>query len=101
MTSTITFNDTATFNSALTVLELDSTPPYDVDGETIIVYNDDVHDLVDILHENNIAFKVTSDEDVEYDQFRHDGEADADALRSAGYDDEENYCPSIDSFGED
>ena len=99
MNSSITFKDTGLFLLAVTALELDSTPRYSVDYDTMTISTDDVDYLVDVLHEQGIVDFGSSGDDNEHDQFRHDGEADADALRSAGYDDEENYCPSIDSFG--
>jgi hypothetical protein len=99
MNSSITFNDKGLFLLAVTALELDSTPRYSVDYDTMTINTDDVDYLVDLLHEQGIVDFGCSIDGDEHDQFRHDGEADADALRSAGYDDEENYCPSIDSFG--
>jgi hypothetical protein len=89
---------------AITALEMDATPEYSVDDDNLEISSDDIYGIVAILHDNGIySFKVFGLEmnDVEPDQFRTDAEADADALRSAGFDDEENYCPSIDSFGED
>ena len=99
MNSSITFTEKGLFLLAVTALELDSTPQYSVDYDNMTINTDDVDYLVDLLHEQGIVDFGSSRDDNEPDQFRHDGEADGDALRSAGYDDEENYCPSIDSFG--
>ena len=101
MNSSITFSDKGLFLLAVTALELDSTPQYSVDYDTMTINTDDVDYLVDLFHEQGV-FEFScyrGDADGEGDQFRTDAEADADALRSAGFDDEENYCPSIDSFG--
>jgi hypothetical protein len=99
MNSSITFTEKGLFLLAVTALELDSTPQYSVDYDNMTINTDDVDYLVDLLHEQGIVDFGSSADDNEPDQFRHDGEADSDALRSAGFDDEENYCPSIDSFG--
>ena len=99
MNSSITFTDKGLFLLAVTALELDSTPQYSVDYDNMTINTDDVDYLVDLFHEQGIVDFGSSGDDNEHDMFRHDGEADADALRSAGYDDEENYCPSIDSVG--
>jgi hypothetical protein len=47
--------------------------------------------LVDVLHEQGIVDFGSSGDDNEPDQFRHDGEADADALASAGMGTDEDY----------
>jgi hypothetical protein len=104
MNSYITFTDKELFLLATTQLEMDSTPAYSIDfkNTTIYVDRDEACLIVDILHSNGIFnFSTSTDSDNENDQFRTDAEADSDALRSAGYDDEENYCSSVDSFNED
>lgn len=103
MNSTITFADKGLFLLAVTTLDLEATPEYDIDFNNMTVKSDDAYSIVAILHDNGIYnFKVDGLdlEDSEPDQFRTDAEADADALRSAGFDDEEGYCPSFDSVGE-
>ena len=84
MNSSITFNDKGLFLLAVTALELDSTPQYSVDYDTMTINTDDVDYLVDVLYEQGIVEFGSSVDDDEHDQFRHDGEADADALASAG-----------------
>lgn len=104
MNSTITFTNKGLFLLAVAAVEMDATPEYSVDSNNLVISSDDIYSIVSILHDNGIYnFKVDGLdlEDNEPDQFRMDAEADADALRSAGFDDEEGYCPSVDSFGED
>ena len=93
MNSSITFNDKGLFLLAVTALELDSTPQYSVDYDTMTINTDDVDYLVDLFHEQGI-FEFScyrGDADGEHDQFRTDAEADADALASAGMGTDEDY----------
>lgn len=93
MNSTITFTDIGLFNLAVTALEMDSTPEYDIDDNTLTIHSDDIDGIVDVLHDNGIySFKCfRGDEEVEHDQFRTDAEADADVLASAGWGTDEDY----------
>lgn len=101
MNSTITFADAGLFNLAVTALELDATPFYTVDEDTLTVNTNDIDGVVDILHDNGIFNFVCyrGDADVEPDQFRTDAEADADALASAGFGTDEDYGYYGDSDG--
>lgn len=103
MNSAIIFTEKEMFLCAVTALELDATPVYDLDVDNLSIHSDDIDGVVDVLHNNGFYnFSVDrGDEESREDNFRDDVEADADALRSAGFDDEENYCSSYDSFGED
>jgi hypothetical protein len=93
MNSSITFTDKGLFLLAVTALELDSTPQYSVDFDTMTINTDDVDYLVDLFHEQGVFdFRCyRGDADGENDQFRHDGEADGDALASAGMGTDEDY----------
>lgn len=93
MNSSITFSDKGLFLLAVTALELDATPAYDLDFDNLTVFCDDVDGMVDVLHGNGIfSFKCyRGDDEVEHDQFLTDAEADADALASAGMGMDEDY----------
>lgn len=102
MNSSITFADSVLFKLAVNTLELDATPAYEIDASTLTIYSDDIDGVVDVLHDGGIFnFKCHRDDAEPSDGFLSDAEADGDALRSAGFDDEANYCPSFDSFGEE
>lgn len=103
MNSSITFKDKGLFLLAVSALELDSTPQYSVDYDTMTINADELDYIADVLYEQGIVDFGSSGGDAyaEPDQFRTDGEADTDALRSAGFDHEENYFPENDSFGGD
>ena len=96
MNSSITFTDKGLFLLAVTALELDATPAYEVDFNNMAIIvsdDDDALLIVDVLHNNGI-YDFTAPcqtEDVERDQFRSDAEADADALASAGMGTDEDY----------
>jgi len=93
MNSTITFADSVLFTIAVTALEMDATPAYELDNDTLTIHSDDIDGIVDVLHDNGIFnFKCyRGDEEVEHDGFRNDVEADADVLASAGYGTDEDY----------
>jgi hypothetical protein len=90
--NSITFADQVLFTIASTALELDATPEYDLDPGYLRIYSDNIDGVVDILHDNGIFnFQVSRSIDDEHDQFRTDAEADADALKSAGFGTDEDY----------
>ena len=92
MNSSITFSDSVLFDLALTALELDATPAYDVDPSTLTVYSEDIDGVVDVLHDGGIFnFKCHRDDAEPSDGFLSDAEADADALKSAGWGTDEDY----------
>lgn len=92
MNSSITFNNIGLFNSAVTALELDSVPEYDVEDSTLTINAEDIDTIIDVLHDNEIyAFSCHREDGDERDQFRSDAEADADALASAGMGTDEDY----------
>jgi hypothetical protein len=93
MNSTITFADAGLFAIAVTALEMDATPFYTADNDTLTINTEDIDGVVDILHSNGIFNFVCyrADADNEHDQFRSDAEADADALASAGFGTDEDY----------
>ena len=92
MNSSITFSDAVLFNLALTTLELDATPAYDVDASNLTVYSDDIDGVIDVLHDGGIFnFKCHRDDDEPSDGFLSDAEADGDALKSAGWGTDEDY----------
>lgn len=99
----IFFNNSVEFSRALTSLEVSADFHYEVADETncMMIATDSIQAIEVIFAENGIdesSFEISKDRDDEHDQFISD--ADSDALRSAGFDDEENYCPSIDSNDE-
>jgi hypothetical protein len=97
MNSSVTFADAGLFAHALTALEIDATPAYDFDEDTLTVYSDDIDGVVDILHNNGIFNFTCRRGDAEpFDGFNSDAEADADALASAGYGTDEDYGGSND-----
>ena len=97
MTSSITFEDQVLFTLAVTALELDATPEYDLDSSYLTIYSDDIDGVVDILHDNGIFnFKCYRADSEPSDGFLNDAEADADALASAGYGTDEDYGGSND-----
>ncbi len=93
--NSIIFSNNSLFNSAVTALELDATPVYSIDRDTMTINTDDVVGIVHVLHSFGITdFTWDHDEnhdDREGDNFRSDGEADADALASAGMGTDEDY----------
>lgn len=92
MNSSITFSDSVLFDLALTTLELDATPVYDIDPSTLTVYSDDIDGVIDVLHNGGIFnFKCHRDDAEPSDGFLSDAEADADALKSAGWGTDEDY----------
>ncbi len=88
----ITFSSREDALAASTHLELSGAPEFVVYGNEI--HSNDLSSIVELLEDSGISFDDGRDD--EHDQFRNDVEADADALRSAGFDDEEFYCPSCD-----
>ena len=92
MNSSITFADKGLFDIALTTMELDATPVYDVDGDNLTIYSDDIDGVIDVLHDVCIInFKCQRDDDEPSDGFLNDAEADADVLKSAGWGTDEDY----------
>ena len=92
MNSSITFSDKGLFLLAVTTLELDATPTYELDFDNLIVYSDDIDGLVDVLHNGGIFnFTCHRNDSEPSDGFLTDAEADADALASAGFGTDEDY----------
>ena len=96
----IFFNNSVEFNRALTSLEVSADFHYEVADETncLMIATDDIQSIEVIFAENGIdesSFEISKERDDEHDQFISDADADSDALRSAGFDDEEGYCPSL------
>lgn len=91
--NSIIFADSVLFNLAVTALEMDATPMYELDSDTLTINSYDIDAVMDILHDNGIHnFNVKrEDDDVREDNFRNDVEADADVLASAGYGTDEDY----------
>ena len=68
-----------------------------------MIATDDIQGIESIFAENGIdesSFEISKERDDEHDQFISDAQADSDALRSAGFDDEENYYPQFDEGDE-
>ena len=100
MNSTITFADKGLFDIAVTTLEMDATPAYELDTDNLTVYTNDLDGVVDILHDNGILNFHCHREDAEpFDGFRTDAEADADALASAGFGTDEDYGGGTEDIG--
>ena len=97
MNSTISFDDVTIFDQAMTLLALEEAPPYYGNRENITIECDGVLEIESLLKSNGITefYVEEADEndrrDDEGDQFRHDGEADGDALASAGMGTDEDY----------
>jgi len=101
----IFFNNSVEFARALTSLEVSADFYYEVADETncLMIATDSIQAIEVVFAENGISessFEISKERDDEHDQFISDAQADSDALRSAGFDDEENYCPEFDSGGE-
>jgi len=101
----IFFNNSVEFSRALTSLEVSADFYYEVTDETncLMIATDSIQAIEVVFAENGISessFEISKERDDEHDQFISDAQADSDALRSAGFDDEENYCPEFDSGGE-
>jgi len=96
--NSITFTDTASFDSAISSLEMTSTPAYVVERDNLTILTEDVDAIVDILIDDGIdGFSAHyGAEDEPFDGFRTDAEADADALASAGWGTDEDYGGSND-----
>ena len=113
----IRFHDAKLFSAAVSVLKLDVTPDYEYDPVELTVCSNQIDDVVAILQDNGVFNFVMdanpSDEerdmqddgrtlgDDEHDQFRHDGEADADALASAGFGTDEDYGSASEHVSDD
>lgn len=92
MNSSITFRDAKLFGMAMTLLALEAAPSYSGDEETLTIDSEDVLTIKALLNDNGIFnFTVEGLDEDERDQFRTDGEADADALASAGFGTDEDY----------
>jgi hypothetical protein len=92
MNSSITFTDLNVFNSAVTLLDFEMTPEYDIDEANLSIYSEDIDAIIDLLHDGEIySFSCYRRDDYEGDQFLSDAEADADALASAGMGTDEDY----------
>lgn len=91
--NSITFTDSVLFKMAVTALEVDATPIYDLDADNLTIHSNDIDGIVDIIHDNGIFSFTVNYADVEprEDQFNSDAEADADALASAGWGTDEDY----------
>ena len=107
MNSTITFDDPKLFDAAMTVLALEETPSYSGNIDTLTIESDDILEIEKLLQVNDITqfYVEVADEndrrDDEGDQFRHDGEADGDALASAGFGTDEDYGSASEHFSDD
>jgi len=92
MNSSITFADKGLFSLAATSLELDAGPSYYLDHDNLTIYSEDIDGLVDVLHGDGIFnFRCHRDDAEPSDGFLSDAEADADALKSAGWGTDEDY----------
>ena len=61
-------------------------------GDGLTVYSEDIDGVVDVLHDGGIFnFKCHRDDAEPSDGFLSDAEADADALKSAGWGSDEDY----------
>jgi hypothetical protein len=107
MNSTITFHGAKLFGMALNVLALEEAPAYESDSVALTIVSDDILAIETLLNDNGIFFfdVEAADEndrrDDECDQFRHDGEADGDALASAGFGTAEDYGSASEHFSDD
>jgi hypothetical protein len=96
--NSIVFSDAGLFRIAVSALEMDATPEYDLDTDTLTVHSFDIDGVSAILHDNGIfSFIVRRNYDEPFDGFRTDAEADGDALKSAGFGTDEDYG----SYGSD
>jgi hypothetical protein len=92
MNSSITFADKGLFLLAVTTLELDATPSYDLDFDNLTIYTSDIDGIVDTLHNGGVFSFTCHRADAEpSDGFLTDAEADGDALKSAGWGTDEDY----------
>jgi|LauGreDrversion4_2_1035121.scaffolds.fasta_scaffold140139_2 hypothetical protein len=92
MNSSITFSDKGLFLLAVTTLELDATPSYDLDFDNLTIHTSDIDGVVDVLHNGGVfSFKCHRDDAEPSDGFLSDAEADGDALKSAGWGTDEDY----------
>ena len=92
MNSSITFADKGLFLLAVTTLELDATPSYDLDFDNLTIYTSDIDGVVDVLHNGGVfSFTCNRDDAEPSDGFLSDAEADGDALKSAGWGTDEDY----------
>jgi hypothetical protein len=101
----IFFNNSVEFSRALTALEVSADFFYEVTDETncLMISTDNIEAIEVIFAENGISessFEISKERNDEHDQFISDAQADSDALRSAGFDDAEGYCPQFDSGDE-
>lgn len=96
--NSITFTDVATFDSAVSALEMNATPEYVLERDNLTIRSNDVDGLIDILMDEGVDDFTAQfgTEDEPFDGFRTDAEADADALASAGFGTDEDYGGSND-----
>jgi hypothetical protein len=96
--SIIRFDSSGLFALAVTALELDSTPEYELDG--LEIHTNDEYAVVTILEDNGIfMFEVESNEDAGPDESM-DGDH-ASALASAGFGTDEDYGDNSYHVGQD
>jgi hypothetical protein len=92
MNSIIRFKDAGLFVAALTVLELDATPEYEVDGEALAIHTNDEYAILDILESNGIFMFEVESNDGESSEPNDDMDGDHEsALASAGFGVDESY----------
>lgn len=91
MNSSITFTDLNLFNRAVTLLDFEMTPEYDIADADLSIYSEDIDAIVELLHDGEIYDFSCNRNDDERDYFLSDAEADADALASAGMGMDEDY----------
>lgn len=112
MKSIICFEQRDLFIEAFNLLAKDAHPALEASTHNLTIEpleEADLDAIIDILHSNGVHMftiedvetRFSDDCDTEPDQFRHDGEADADALASAGMGDDEAYGGGCERLGDE
>ena len=89
MNSFISFRDAGLFSRAVSAIEMDCTPEYELDEENLRIFSNDIDAIRDILEDNGIfMFEVERGESGPDDSM--DGDFDS-GMASAGLGTDENY----------
>jgi hypothetical protein len=91
--NSIVFTEKSNFLSAVSALETNDTPEYSWDDDILTIWCSDINKIIDLLTKDGVSGYTVKHgvDDEPFDGFRYDAEADADALKSAGFGTDEDY----------
>lgn len=97
--NSIIFADAGLFALAVTALEIDATPVYELDNDVLTIYSNDIDGIMDVLHGNGIYHfdverDVSDEERNMHDDRDYNDDMDGDfdsGMASAGHGTDEDY----------